>query len=538
MWNLFVLLLSSIFGVVTADAVNPRLTLLNNFLNNNKNALKASRNDTVLTKAVANSLNLTSTSYVLQDESSAQLVLSDATATCDSGWKQWSGNGMCYKISTTDTTWYAAEDWCYSQRSGSHLTSIHSQAEAQWIAATYISTGWFPYMDNWVGLRRSCDNTTYVWTDGTPVDYLWWQPGYPGSGDPEKSCVTIWVTSLLKLNPAYTPGQFDDIWDCGTNLATPTCKYDPTSTAPHIKYDTSYTCATTTTVATTTTTVTTTTPTTTTTTPTTTTTTPTTTTTTPTTTTTTPTTTTTTPTTTTTTPTTTTTTPTTTTTTETTTTPTTTTTTTPTTTTTTPTTTTTTPTTTTTTLTTTTTTQTTTTTTPTTTTTTPTTTTTTSPTTTTTPTTATIPTTSTKITTPSVPGDCSSTCDQFWVGYKGGCYGIVQGTANFETAILACEAFGGEMAVITDADMNEAMRLAFSTNDDSGIANQAWIGPSSYSNWAPGKPNKAQGTQYTSYCNVMALSIVDGGQDFGFSRGVWTDYPCELNQNYVICKQN
>ncbi|PIC31270.1 hypothetical protein B9Z55_012026 [Caenorhabditis nigoni] len=76
MWNLFVLLLSSIFGVVTADAVNPRLTLLNNFLNNNKNALKASRNDTVLTKAVANSLNLTSTSYVLQDESSAQLVLS------------------------------------------------------------------------------------------------------------------------------------------------------------------------------------------------------------------------------------------------------------------------------------------------------------------------------------------------------------------------------------------------------------------------------------------------------------------------------
>ncbi|CAP21851.2 Protein CBR-CLEC-198 [Caenorhabditis briggsae] len=362
MWKLFVLLLSSIIGDVTAETVNPRLTLLNNFLNNNKNALKSSRNDTVLTKAVASSLNLTSTSNALQDESSAQLVLSDATATCDSGWKQWSGNGMCYKISTTDTTWYAAEDWCYSQRSGSHLTSIHSQAEAQWIAATYISGGWFPYMDNWVGLRRSCDNTTYVWTDGTPVDYLWWQPGYPGSGDPEKSCVTIWVTSLLKLNPAYTPGQFDDIWDCGTNLATPTCKYDPTSR------------------------------------------------------------------------------------------------------------------------------------------------------------------------------DCSSTCDQFWVGYKGGCYGIVRGTANFETAKLACEAFGGEMAVITDSDMNEAMRLAFSTNDDSGIANQAWIGASPYSNWAPGKPNKAQGTQYTSYCNVMVLSIVDGGQDFGFSRGVWTDYPCELNQNYVICK--
>lgn len=74
-----------------------------------------------------------------------------------------------------------------------------------------------------------CDNSTYIWTDGTPVDYLWWQPGYPGSGDPEKSCVTIWVTSLLKLNPGYVQGQFDDIWDCGTNLATPTCRYDPTS---------------------------------------------------------------------------------------------------------------------------------------------------------------------------------------------------------------------------------------------------------------------------------------------------------------------
>ncbi|CAB05164.3 C-type lectin domain-containing protein [Caenorhabditis elegans] len=479
-----------------SEASNPRAIILQNFMDSNKEAVKNLKDDNVLSKALVKTFGLnSSSSSSLSDESSSNLVLMDSTTPCDSGWTKSTVNGMCYKIATADTTWYAAEDWCYSQRYGSHLTSVHSEAEAQWIAATYVSTGWFPYMDNWLGLRRSCDNSTYIWTDGTPVDYLWWQPGYPGSGDPEKSCVTIWVTSLLKLNPGYVQGQFDDIWDCGTNLATPTCRYDPTSTAPHIKYDTSYTCASTTTVSTTST-VTTTKPTTTTTTPTTTTTTPTTTTTTPTTT-----------------PTTTTTTPTTTTTESTTT-------------------------------------ETTSTTTPTTTTTAPTTTTTASTTTfktttittttqTTTPTTTattTKPTTTTPTTT-RTPVDCSAKCDPFWVSYSDGCYAKIQGTATFETAKLGCQSVGGEMAVITDAAMNEAIRLAFSTNIDSSVSNQAWIGTSSYSNWAPGKPDKAQGVAYSSYCNVIALSVVNKGKDFGFSRGVWTDYPCSLKQEFAICKR-
>lgn len=34
----------------------------------------------------------------------------------------------------------------------------------------------------------------------------------------------------------------------------------------------------------------------------------------------------------------------------------------------------------------------------------------------------------------------------------------IQGTATFETAKLGCQSVGGEMAVITDAAMNEAIR--------------------------------------------------------------------------------
>ncbi|KAF1755555.1 hypothetical protein GCK72_012005 [Caenorhabditis remanei] len=264
--------------------------------------------------------------------------------------------------------------------------------------------------------KMTCDNVTYVWTDKSPTDFLWWQPEYPRSEFAEFSCVTLWEQSFLLDVDGYVPGQYDDMKECSSSGGSVAlCKYDPNTSIIGEKYTTTPTTSTT---APTTTTVTTTTPTTT--------------------------------------------------------------------------------------------------------TTTPTTTTTTTPTTTTPTTTTTIPTTTTKATTttaaPSGPVDCSPKCDPFWISYKGGCYGLVQGTSDFSTAELGCQAFGGEMAVITDADMNEAMRLAFSTNNDSTIAHQAWVGASSYSNWAPGKPNKAQGTQYSEYCNVSRYQVKNKSSDHRKSR--------------------
>ncbi|EFP03843.1 hypothetical protein CRE_28711 [Caenorhabditis remanei] len=459
-------------GLSSLSEKTGRKAVLSKFLKDNQKELRDAKDDEVINNALKS--QFIGSSQLSSDLSYAYLVvLSDSvgTAACASGWTRYSGTGMCYKLSEYDMSWYKSEEYCWNQRAGAHLASIHSEAESRWLNAQFRDK--YGQMDAWIGLRRDCDNVTYVWTDKSPTDFLWWQPEYPRSEFAEFSCVTLWEQSFLLDVDGYVPGQYDDMKECSSSGGSVAlCKYDPNTSIIGEKY-VKKTCSlipettstTTSTTSTTTTTTTTTTPTTTTTTPTTSTTAPTTTTVT----------------------------------------------------TTTPTTTTTTPTTT-------------------------TTTTTTTPTTTTPTTTTTIPTTTTKATTttaaPSGPVDCSPKCDPFWISYKGGCYGLVQGTSDFSTAELGCQAFGGEMAVITDADMNEAMRLAFSTNNDSTVAHQAWIGASSYSNWAPGKPNKAQGTQYPEYCNVFALSVVNNGLDFGFSRGVWTDYPCALTQEFVLCKQN
>lgn len=72
----------------------------------------------------------------LADSGQAGLVLADAigTAKCASGWTRWTGNGCCYKeMASPMLSWYASEDWCYSQKAGAHLASVHSRAEAEWL---------------------------------------------------------------------------------------------------------------------------------------------------------------------------------------------------------------------------------------------------------------------------------------------------------------------------------------------------------------------------------------------------------------------
>ncbi|CAP21853.2 Protein CBR-CLEC-199 [Caenorhabditis briggsae] len=175
------------------DNIAVRQILVSNFVADNREVLKQSdgSDERYLFKAMnQNSLIPPESSSSLQDESQkGPLVLSDAigTAKCASGWIRWEGNGCCYKEMGSPTlSWYASEDWCWNQRAGAHLASVHSQAEAVWL--NYQYKVWYSKMDDWIGLRRNCDNTAWEWTDGTPVDFLWWQPNYPIYGGIEDSC--------------------------------------------------------------------------------------------------------------------------------------------------------------------------------------------------------------------------------------------------------------------------------------------------------------------------------------------------------------
>ncbi|EGT41971.1 hypothetical protein CAEBREN_28838 [Caenorhabditis brenneri] len=184
--------------MVNVDNAIARQFLFSNFVSRNQESLKHSdgSDERFLFKLMnQNSLTLPEpVNFIgVQDfDQSSPTIISDAigTAKCASGWVRWEGNGCCYKeMGSPMLSWYASEDWCWSQRAGAHLASVHSQAEATWLNYQYKL--WWSKMDDWIGLRRNCDNTAWEWTDGSPVDFLWWQPNYPIYGGIEDSCTAV-----------------------------------------------------------------------------------------------------------------------------------------------------------------------------------------------------------------------------------------------------------------------------------------------------------------------------------------------------------
>uniref|UniRef100_A0A914P9G6 C-type lectin domain-containing protein n=1 Tax=Panagrolaimus davidi TaxID=227884 RepID=A0A914P9G6_9BILA len=104
--------------------------------------------------------------------------------TCPESWTLSKLTGFCYKV-YFNSTWADAETLCVTQNS--HLASIHSIEEGLFIANLLPNINMIDYCDDivqtWIGLYTQDNNAHYYWTDGTPVDYLFWavnQPDYTG----------------------------------------------------------------------------------------------------------------------------------------------------------------------------------------------------------------------------------------------------------------------------------------------------------------------------------------------------------------------
>uniref|UniRef100_A0A914DSL3 C-type lectin domain-containing protein n=1 Tax=Acrobeloides nanus TaxID=290746 RepID=A0A914DSL3_9BILA len=93
---------------------------------------------------------------------------------CPSGWYYF--GGYCY-YPGSNADWNTGNADC--QSSGAQLASIHSDAENDFIAKISNAANTFV----WFGLYKP--NGTWVWTDGTPVDYTNWMPGEPNGDGPE-----------------------------------------------------------------------------------------------------------------------------------------------------------------------------------------------------------------------------------------------------------------------------------------------------------------------------------------------------------------
>lgn len=119
------------------------------------------------------------------------------------GWKAY--NGHWYKLTSSATSWASAEAEAVAE--GGHLVSVQSEAEHQWLVAT------FPAENVWIGLRQSSGSAEpaggWQWSDGSSSSFSRWFPAQPDNsagvenravliqerGDcvgPESQCIGSW----------------------------------------------------------------------------------------------------------------------------------------------------------------------------------------------------------------------------------------------------------------------------------------------------------------------------------------------------------
>jgi hypothetical protein len=127
-------------------------------------------------------------------------------------------------------------------------------------------------------------------------------------------------------------------------------------------------------------------------------------------------------------------------------------------------------------------------------------------------------------------GDVAPSAREVERALAGRRYRVVPKVLTWRQALAACEALGGRLAIVTDAEQN-----AFLTQlvRESGL-DEAWLGatdeaaegkwlwvdgsPLAYANWGPGQPNNKQNAEH-----YLLLWAVQGG--------VWSDQPDASHQH-------
>lgn len=89
-------------------------------------------------------------------------------------WQQSPVNGHWY-LATSPLDWHSAE--AFAVASGGHLATVRSQAENDWILATYYQPG----SSLWIGYTDEALEGTFVWSSGEPTVYTNWHPGEPNN---------------------------------------------------------------------------------------------------------------------------------------------------------------------------------------------------------------------------------------------------------------------------------------------------------------------------------------------------------------------
>uniref|UniRef100_A0A098LY96 C-type lectin n=1 Tax=Opheodrys aestivus TaxID=186591 RepID=A0A098LY96_9SAUR len=122
---------------------------------------------------------------------------SAADPLCPFGWSFY--NEHCYKVFKKLKNWNSAENFCRHQEEGGHLASIHSLAEATYVA-NLVSRNVF-LINVWIGLSDPRKRRTWAWSDGSRFRFQSWKRGEPNNFFWRESCVELWsLSGYLRWN--------------------------------------------------------------------------------------------------------------------------------------------------------------------------------------------------------------------------------------------------------------------------------------------------------------------------------------------------
>ncbi|KAL4617320.1 macrophage mannose receptor 1-like [Arapaima gigas] len=115
---------------------------------------------------------------------------------CDTGYLLFGDS--CYHFENEMVkNWHDAETYCTNQNG--HLASIHSEEEISFLSAHMTRS-------SWVGLNDIQTEGTYVWSDGTPTDFLLWDHNQPDNWQGNEDCIQ--VRGVDHSNPGTLNDQF------------------------------------------------------------------------------------------------------------------------------------------------------------------------------------------------------------------------------------------------------------------------------------------------------------------------------------------
>ncbi|XP_029976939.1 lactose-binding lectin l-2-like [Salarias fasciatus] len=106
-------------------------------------------------------------------------------------------NGRCFRYFATAKTWAAAERHCVSL--GANLVSIHSVQEHNFVKSLIQN---FDHAEGrtWIGLTDLHEDSRWMWSDGSRVNFVFWSPGEPNNYGGPESCVETNLGASKKWN--------------------------------------------------------------------------------------------------------------------------------------------------------------------------------------------------------------------------------------------------------------------------------------------------------------------------------------------------